>query len=103
MRGTAAFERSISRFPSGTVLDVVDDAPAHSMLKADLLASIIIGEADVCTSSCANVTAVTPGGMRAHRTAKGRNADLKEALGMPHLRYPTMHHGAAKMFGAGEL
>ena len=30
-------------------------------------------------------------------------ADLKDALGMPQLRYPTYHHGAAKMFGAGEF
>ena len=29
MRGTATMESSVERFPSGTVLEVVDDAPAQ--------------------------------------------------------------------------
>ena len=103
LRGTASMASSISRFPSGTVLEVVDDAPAWSMLKADLLASVIMGQEDICQSSCANVTGSMPEAMVAHRTASGRNAELKAALGMPQLRYPTMHHGASKMFAAGEL
>ena len=40
---------------------------------------------------------------RAYRTASGRNADLKAALGMPKLRYPTYLHGGAKIFAAGEF
>ena len=44
MRGTAAMEQSIARFPSGTVLEVVDDGMPDSMLKADLWASVMIGE-----------------------------------------------------------
>ena len=36
-------------------------------------------------------------------TAKGRNEEMKTALGITQLRYPTMHHGASKMFGMGEL
>ena len=104
MRGTAAMAQSIARFPTGTVLEVVDDAPAASMRKAELLARVIMGVSDMCSAAaCANLTAEAAEGMRPHRAAKGRNADLKEALGMPHLRYPTMHHGASKMFGAGEL
>ena len=75
----------------------------QSMLKAELLSSVIMGDADICQSNCANVTGDMPEAMRAHRTAKGRNAEMKEALGMPQLRFPTMNHGAAKMFGAGEL
>ena len=43
------------------------------------------------------------GAHRAYRAAPGRNADLKAALGMPKLLYPTYLHGAAKMFGAGEI
>ena len=54
-------------------------------------------------SVCADVTEEIPEAMRAHRNAKERNEELKAALGMPQLRYPTMHHGAAKMFGAGEV
>jgi len=103
MRGTAAMDKSLSRFPSGTVLEVVDDAPAQSMLKAKLVVGIITGISDACQSSCADITGDIPEAMRAHRNAKGRNADLKQALGMPQLRYPTFHHGASKMFGTGEL
>ena len=40
---------------------------------------------------------------RAYRTASGRNADLKAALGMSKLRYPTYLHGGAKIFAAGEF
>ena len=79
-----------------------EDRPAVP-LKADLLASVIMGHSDICQTSCADATGDMPEAMRAHRTAKGRNAELKAALGMPQLRYPTMHHGASKMFAAGEL
>ena len=35
--------QSIARFPTGTILEVVDDAPAASMRKAELLARVIMG------------------------------------------------------------
>ena len=105
MKGTAAMESSIARFPSGTVLEVVDDGRPDSMLKADLWASVTMGLSDICEAgaSCGNITAADSPGVSVHRRAKDRNADLKDALGMPKLRYPTYHHGAAKMFGAGEI
>ncbi len=105
MKGTAAMESSIARFPSGTVLEVVDDGRPDSMLKADLWASVTMGLSDICEAgaSCGNITAADSPGVSVHRRAKDRNGDLKDALGMPKLRYPTYHHGAAKMFGAGEV
>ena len=104
MKGSAAMDVSITRFPSGTVLEVVDDGLPDTMLKTYIWASAMMGISDVCESSCANNPAQEDvGSMPSHRNAKGRNADLKDVLGMPSLRYPTYHHGAAKMFGAGEF
>ena len=99
MRGTAARGASLARFPSGTVLEVVDDGVADSMVQADAWAAVMMGDDDA--AFCVNRTAPTE--PRAHRAARGRNAALKRALGMPTLRYPTYHAGGAKMFGAGEF
>ena len=109
MRGTASMSSSISRFPTGTVLEVVDDGPPHTMAEAESWSRATFGE--FLTSSLpANATAAADaaprrevGAHRAYRAAPGRNADLKAALGMPKLLYPTYLHGAAKMFGAGEI
>ena len=40
---------------------------------------------------------------KGHRAAKDRNADLKKALGMPKLKYPSYKYAGAKFFGAGEM
>jgi len=100
MHGSASFGSSISRFPGGTVLEVVDDGPADSMKEAMLWASVMMGdEEDVCA-----VAKKPPKpALKGHRAAKGRNADLKQALGMPKLKYPSYKHGGAKLFGTGEM
>ena len=48
----ASFSSSIARFPSGTVLDVVDDGPADSMAEAQLWASVMMGEESL-SAACA--------------------------------------------------
>ena len=103
MRGTASFDTSIARFPSGTVLEVVDDGLPDSMRKADLWAAAMMGSLDVADLACAENSTEDRVPSRPHRAARGRNADLKLALGMPHLRYASYHSGGAKMFGAGEF
>jgi hypothetical protein len=101
MHGTASFDTSISRFPTWTVLEVVDDGPPDSMTEAKLWASIMMGDEPVCGSTaCEGRKKPTPAG---HRAAKDRNADLKTALGMPELKYPSYRHGGAKFFGTGEM
>ena len=107
MHGSASMESSISRFPSGTVLDVVDDGPADSMRQAELWARFMMSTDDAPVDAmCGALGAedrVAPPAAAGHRIAAGRNAGLKAALGMPDFLYPTYHHGGAKMFGAGEL
>ena len=104
MKGTASLSSSTERFPSGTVLDVVDDGPPDSMAMAEHWASVMMGKAPLC-SPCPESPAAQAGGELsfAHRTAAGRNAELKEALGMRDLIYPSYRHGAAKLFGVGEF
>ena len=115
MQGTASLSSSISRFPTGTVLDVVDDGPPHSMAQAEAWSTSAFGEfltpgtplAHAIMGANPNPDAEAPApetpANRAYRTASGRNADLKAALGMPKLRYPTYLHGGAKIFAAGEF
>ena len=116
MQGTASLSSSISRFPTGTVLDVVDDGPPHSMAQAEAWSTSAFGEfltpgktimGRPVEKKAADADAEAPApetpANRAYRTASGRNADLKAALGMPKLRYPTYLHGGAKIFAAGEF
>ena len=44
MQGTASLSSSISRFPTGTVLDVVDDGTPHSMAQAEAWSASAFGE-----------------------------------------------------------
>ena len=100
MRGTASLSSSIARFPSGTVLDVVDDGPSHSMAQAEHWAGLMMGKTKSCAPFPRDPLPTEPS---SHRNAKGRNAELKDALGMPVLLYPSYHHGAAKLFGMQEF
>jgi hypothetical protein len=105
MHGTATFSSSLSRFPSGTVLEVVDDGPPDSMATAQLWASFMMGDEPVSAlcdaESIDRLRVAKPA--RGHRAAQGRNANLKQALGMPKLKYPSYKHGGAKLFGTGEM
>jgi len=101
MHGSASFDSSISRFPSGTVLEVVDDGPPDSMEEAKLWASIMMGDEPVCGSAACEGRKQSVA--KGHRAAKDRNADLKKALGMPKLKYPSYKYAGAKFFGAGEM
>lgn len=102
MRGTASMESSIARFPTGSILEVVDDGPADSMQAAELWANAMMGAplGQLCEGSTTVATSKDPTG---HRAAVNRNAKLKDALGMPNLLYSTYRHGAAKLFGKGEF
>ena len=103
MKGTASMASSISRFPTGTVLEVVDDGPAHTMAQAEDWSKALFGLEPSASAFDDTVPDTAGAAHRSYVGAKGRNADLKEALGMPKLRYPSYLHGAAKMFGAGEF
>jgi len=104
MNGTASFGSSISRFPSGKVLEIVDDGPADSMAEAKLWAGVMMGDdvSSALSSACATTGKSKPA-PTGHRADKGRNAELKRALGMPKLKYPSYKYGGAKFFGAGEM
>ena len=108
MRGSATMEVSIARFPSGTALDVVDDGEPDSMAQAERWAALMMGKVDACdvcrsSDGAANGKGAQDGAWAAHRSLAGSNSDLKDALGMPRLIYPSYRHGGAKLFGAGEV
>ena len=97
------------------MLDVVDDGPADSMAAAEHWARLMMGEVPLCAEcpdavkdESASASSSSTGSSAAssslsHRGAVGRNAELKSALGMPELTYPSYRHGGAKLFGMGEL
>jgi hypothetical protein len=73
------------------------------MAEAELWASIMMGEEPVCGSPLCESRIKSKPVLKGHRAAEGRNADLKQTLGMPKLKYPSYKHGGAKLFGSGEM
>ena len=107
MRGTASMDASISRLPTGSVLEVVDDGPADSMVDAELWAKAMMGAP--LNEACARLLLVNasdarpPKARTGHRADATRNTRLKKALGMPEFMYKDYRHGAAKIFGVPAL
>ena len=108
MKGSASMSTSIKRFPSGTVLEVVDDATAESVADAELFCNMMLGNMptkDTCDcdgeAAKASVKSKPAAATAAYRTGTGRNADLKSKLGMPELKYKDYRQAAAKMYGHG--
>ena len=100
MRGTASMDASISRRPTGSVLEGVDDGPADSMADAELWAKTMMGAPlnDVCGN--ASDASSPPKARAGYRADETRNTRLKKALGMPEFLYKDYRHGAANIFGA---
>ena len=74
----ASLSSSISRFPTGTVLEVVDDGPPHTMAEAESWSRATFGEF-LSASLPANATAAADAALYA--TLNARRAAVDEGAG----------------------
>jgi len=104
MHGSASLSSSLKRFPSGLVLNLVDDATPDSMNEVELWAQIMSGR--IPFEELSKHMAEHPK-MFAKKPEPPAGFDLeansvmKEKLAYD-LKYPTYRHGAAKVFGLQE-
>lgn len=101
MHGSASLAASLKRFPSGLVLNLVDDAEPDTMSEANLWAEIISG--GIPLEGLSNYMAQHPTSFKTPSASVDLKANsvMKQKLAYD-LKYPSYRHGGAVLFGSQE-